>query len=366
MAVLAYLLYGDSKTYELEFLTSALSARIQARSDPAAAALRIVLLTDRPRFDAGFPFEQWPITPAQMKAWTSTPGRSYNHRVKVLALLEAMARVGQSGTDGGDEPVALVDTDTWFTTSPMRLFERIGPDATVMHEQEVPRIEMDPDCDAVTDFIRGGTTVEGFALSESTPMYNSGVVGVLPSHAPLVTQALALLDALYDRAPVFNVEQFAFGVVLSQKTRLGTCDDVVRHYWGHVRNFVHVQAARHLPLRTAHEFHERDAQPLPFLGEPPKARQDQLAARWRGVLHRWPDEYRFAYLCARTAWRERARDPAMANAWAAAALDELQRLIDAMPQARMRADFTAWAAPAAALPWLRADLHSRWVRLLGP
>lgn len=364
MAVLAYLLYGDNKTYELEFLLSALSARVQARRDATLPGLRIVLLTDRPRFDAAFPFEQRLITPEQMKVWTSTPGRSYNHRVKVLALLEVLRHDGR-----GDEPLALIDTDTWFTGAPARLFERISADATVMHEQEVPHIEMDPDCKEVVDFIRPGVTIEGFAVSATSPMYNSGVVGVLPSHAPLVEQALALLDALYDRAPVFNVEQFAFGVVLSQKTRLSTCNDVVRHYWGHVRNFVHVQAARHLPQRSAQEFLEREARgELPFLGEPAKARADQFAARWRSAVHRWSDGYRFAWLAARSAWRCRASDPEIANAWAASAHEDLRRVsVDdatALPT-RWREDFAVFAAPASTLPWLRGDLHAKWQLLLG-
>ncbi len=362
MAVLTYLLYGDNKTYELEFLLSALSARIHLRSDQrgddGSDAVRIELISDRPRFDKSFPFDVRVIDPDTMRAWTSTPGRSYNHRVKVLALLDAMRHAG-------DEPVALVDTDTFFTASPRRLFERIGPDATVMHEQEVPAIADDPDCADVVEFIRHGVEIEGFHMSAATPMFNSGVVGVLPSHAPLVKQALALLDALYDRAPVFNVEQFAFGVVLDQRTKLATCKDVVHHYWGHTRGFIHVQADRHVNPRDAATFCALESQPLPLLGEPPKAWQDKLASRVRGTLGGWSKDYRFAYLAACSAHRQAPHDRAIANAWAAVALEDLRRLTgEASPQ-RMRADFGRWfAQPLERLPWIDRELHARWHLML--
>jgi hypothetical protein len=409
MAVLTYLLYGDNPTYELEFLLGALSARVHLRTDRDADPIRLVLISDRPRFGEGFPFDvhvvpretvhAWARRPAAPKAGqpprgaasaasvgaparrpaapkagqpprgaasaasvgapTSAPGRVYNHRIKVLALLEAM----HLAADG--EPVALVDTDTIFTASPRRLFERIGPDATVMHEQEVPAIADDPDCADVVEYIRNGVEIGGFRMSPATPLFNSGVIGVLPSHRPLVEQVLALLDALYDRAPVFNVEQFAFGVVLDQRTKLATCKDVVRHYWGHTRGFIHVQAARHLGPRDAKTFREREMQPLPYLGEPTKAWQDKVASRLRGALGHWSQEYRFAYLAARSAHREASRDPAFANAWAALALEGLQRLAGEASTPRVRADFSAWfAQPAARLPWLDRELHARWQAFL--
>lgn len=360
MAVLTYLLYGDNTTYELEFLLSALSARVHLRSDAdGAAPVRIVVISDRPRFGEGFPFDVHVVPGETMRAWTSTPGRSYNHRIKVLALLEAMRLAA------AHEPVALIDTDTIFSASPRRLFERIGPNAAVMHEQEVPRIELDPDCAEVVDVIRDGVELEGFRMSAATPMFNSGVVGVLPAHRPLVEQVLALLDALYDRAPVFNVEQFAFGVVLDQRTKLATCKDVLRHYWGHTRGFIHVQADRHLGARDAKTFREREAQPLPFLGEPAKAWQDQLASRVRGALAHWSTDYRFAYLAARSAHREASRDRAFANVWAAVALENLRRLEHDVPAPRLRADFGRWFGQAAdRLPWLDRALHARWQAFL--
>lgn len=358
MAALTYLLYGDNPTYELEFLLSALSARIHLQRAGQAKHVRISLISDRPRFGPGFPFDVVVIDPEDLKRWMATPGRTYNHRLKVLALMDAMRR--------SDEAVALVDTDTFFIASPQLMFDRIGTESTVMHEREVDAIEQDPDCKDVVDVIRPGVVIDGFALSAATPMYNSGVVGVMPSHLPLVAQALSLLDTLYDRAPVFNVEQFAFGVVLSQRTRLHTCDDVVRHYWGHTRAFIHVQAARYLPLRTAAEFREREAQgSLPFLGEPTKAWQDQLAARVRGAVGAWSADYRFAYLAALSALRCAPVDSNIASAWASVALDDLRRLLNVVPAAQWRRDFAAFAAPAAALPWMQRDVHARWQQLLG-
>ncbi len=52
------------------------------------------------------------------------------------------------------------------------------------------------------------------------------------------------------RAPVFNIEQFAVTAVLGAKTRLSACNDLLVHYWGFARGFIHEQIAEFFPAAT--------------------------------------------------------------------------------------------------------------------
>ena len=72
--VLAYLLYGDSREYELEFLMSAYSA-LKCAGESGRSEIEICLVTDRPRFEPGFPFECLYISAVELETWTRTRTR---------------------------------------------------------------------------------------------------------------------------------------------------------------------------------------------------------------------------------------------------------------------------------------------------
>ena len=64
-----------------------------------------------------------------------------------------------------------------------------------------------------------------------TVMFNAGVIGLDKTDIALLDEVIYLTDALFPRVKLQNVEQFAFGLVLQQRTRLRQSYDLIHHYW---------------------------------------------------------------------------------------------------------------------------------------
>jgi hypothetical protein len=65
-------------------------------------------------------------------------------------------------------------------------------------------------------------------------LWNSGVVALHASDAHLCEEVRGLTDQLLDHGFADHshiAEMAAFGVVLSRRSRLAECHDVVSHYW---------------------------------------------------------------------------------------------------------------------------------------
>ena len=119
---LVYLCYGASERHWLE-PSSLLSA---LRHLPGDCGVAVVVATDRPGVHAlGLDVEVAHLEAATLARWRGR--HDYNHRIKnaVVWLL-----------DRYETPVCLVDTDTFFIASPVKLFDRIGPGRTLMHAPE--------------------------------------------------------------------------------------------------------------------------------------------------------------------------------------------------------------------------------------
>lgn len=337
MRTIAYLVYGQRPEYEIELTGSVASAVRFLRAEPAD--IRLVLLTDRPGRRPDLPVEYVPFTAAQFAAWTGE-GR-YNHAAKIHALGALL--------DEADGPVALLDTDTYFTRHPAELFRRIGPGRAAMQAPDRLIGELDfwrPLLDCAP------AIVAGYPISGASGMNNSGVIGVHPAQRSLIAQMVKLMAALHAISPVFNIEQFAVTTVLARHTELTTVPDVVHHYWPtYERWFVHAELESAGFAALAERF--------PPLGYPPKRAVDRLAARIRGVLHGWDGQRRFAYLAYRAALA--SRSPAHARVWARIAADALRA--GAAPPAAVAADFHRMVRRPPA--WLDDGQAAEWARLAG-
>jgi hypothetical protein len=64
-------------------------------------------------------------------------------------------------------------------------------------------------------------------------MFNSGLIGVRPGHAPVLEDTLAMIDALIGRAKKFPaIEQFALSEVLRlKKLPVAEVKETFLHYW---------------------------------------------------------------------------------------------------------------------------------------
>jgi hypothetical protein len=300
-ATLAYLVYGSAASYDEELAFSVQSARRAAGGAP----LDVAIVTDRDRLAHPVDARLVRVSPAELAGWTHD-GR-YGHRAKLCALRRLLAE--------GSERVALVDTDTYFVGSPATLLARIAPGTPVMHAAEGP-VGDDAAWRGVFDDPERAAHLAERGCSPHTPMFNSGVVGVCREHAHHVDAAIAFLDAYQGDVRAFNLEQVAWSVALAAAGDVAPADDLVVHYWGHRRPFVHVQIARALA---------GTALSLAALGFPRVALRDRLRSRAVAALRGWGNDARFSYHAALAARRsERARD-GYAAAWAETSLVALER-----------------------------------------
>jgi hypothetical protein len=310
MNTLVYLVYGPRREYQLELTYSVLSAAYHRRANDVD--LCIALVTDASNQRHDLPVEHLVFTPKELADWTR--GGQYHHEAKIHALGKAL--------DVFKGRVALVDTDTIFNVSPAMLFERIGPERSLMHAYE-GALGSDRLLSPILKRLDSATV--SYKVSPETRLFNSGVIGLDYSDRPLLGDVVVLLNQLYSVYPAFNVEQFAFSIVLDQRTSLRDCPDIVTHYYGHSRGFIRAQIADLFPEFSAERFREH-ANVLPQIESyPGKRKLDLLKARIRSTLRHQPADYRFAYFSCLSARSNAARSPTYANIWARVAVDVLRQ-----------------------------------------
>lgn len=359
MKVIAYLLYGSKKEYRLEFFLSLFSAlkQLGERRDE----ITFSLITDRNDFDPNLPIDIIIVSPAELAEWTQQG--TYNHRTKAFALLKLI--------DHYQAPVALIDTDTYFIDNPIKLFERISSQNTVMHHLQVP-LAVHDHWQFALEKLNNGIDIEGIHISSQSSMFNSGVIGVDASHRALIEKAALVLDKMYALFPIFDVEQFAIGVVLNEYTNLLQSDDLIYHYYGPSRQFIHIQTARLFQDFTAASLNQALAQPSPLLGFPAKPLSARLLSRFWAFIHKWDATYQFAYFAYRCALSCGKKDPEYANAWANVALESIKFLIRLQSNqqksqailASAKKDFRRFrAGKITSLSWLDPNTQKSWILL---
>ncbi len=260
------------------------------------------------------PIERLLLSPQELADWTHNS--TYIYRAKLFALEKVIAHY--------QAPVALIDTDTYFLDHPLKLFERIARDCSVMHvrESEIGEIKL---WEPIVNQLGSGITVAGIQISAQSQMFNSGVIGIDPANRSLIASAIEVLDYLYQLAPIFNVEQFAIGAVLDQKTQLSDSDDVINHYWGVRKEFVRVQLLKVLKENTIEKITQILETPSLEIPEVyPRIRvRDRIITTLNFLQHRDHD-YRRAQLAYRTALYYAKRHVGYANAWANTALESIK------------------------------------------
>lgn len=217
---LVYLCYGEGLIVaETEF-----SIVSSFRWDPEH---EVVVYTDHPEAFDHLPVRVERLTPETLAAWSGPDG--YAHRRK----LECVAHALRQATGR----VVFVDGDTWFRRPPAELFRRVDARHALMHVRENTlvasglgyNLELAEHLRANRFEDLGGASYD---FTADPPSWNSGVIGLLPEHAPLVQEALHLLDQLQPAGlQVHTVEQFALGVALERSLTVGEAIDVVFHYW---------------------------------------------------------------------------------------------------------------------------------------
>lgn len=343
---LLYLVYGTNPDYQLELGYSVLSAAAHMQSK----APRIVLMTDEAGQRPDLPVEHFLFSASDFQQWTDNG--QYNHACKAHAYIAALRHYGGK--------LAMIDTDTYFVADPMRLFDRVNTHTSIMHADEGT---LDHQGGAWHDVVRrtgespdvlGGITLQ-------SRMLNSGVVACDASMLPLLEATPTMIDALRAVGAPFNSEQFAFAQVLLRAGEVDVCDDLVQHYWGFERRFIHSRIARLMPDRTQAVFQAALGVDMAQVsGFPQKSWSARVMAKIKGAQRRRQDDlYGFAYMAYLCALREPARD--LANAWAKTALDVLQ--VRDFDRALVARDFRKLSNERMRdLPWIEPDTGALWQR----
>ncbi len=296
-------LYGNNSLYELELFGSLYSAwRHRGNLD-----LQVSIFTDRerPSLD-NYPFNinQIKISDDEWREWTNAGSEKHLIKMHTMKKMLGLAK----------GPVIFFDTDIIFKASLQFLADKIDKQNTLM---QAPEGELGnyPVWNSFVESLPASGSAFANAISLTSPMYNSGIVGMMPEHAPLMSEAIALAEDLYSRQSIFNIEQFATGKVLCDRTQLSTCENEVLHYWGWRRNFIHIQLER---LRsTISATNSNDGSGLDAIEVSPKINPiDKVWAFFWSLFHRNDSQkyLRFSYLSYLSSLRH-SNDLQLANAW---------------------------------------------------
>jgi hypothetical protein len=357
MKILAYLVFGMRSEYEIELIFSALSAM---RWMSGASGITICVVTDRPSSVSRLPVDTLHVSSEDIARWTLNGKNIF--RAKACALLRVLAHYSA--------PCVLIDTDTYFIRDPLALFERISPNDSLMHASDGYCIGDSQLWSQILPFIDqlGSSDVP---VSRSSEMLNSGAVGLYPQNAALIENAIVLMDRLYAHTPIFNIEQFAIGAALQTKTKVHRCNDVLQHYWGYRRPFIHLEIRRFLDASRSLEQEEWIEQSAFVETDfPRRPLFDRIMTKLRAIYSHWDGDYRFAYLAYRLARVYSEKDSQIASIWASTALASLERSLMAESDSsnrwqakriRAKSDFRFFTAPASdSLRWLAKDVKTAW------
>ncbi|MGC3940461.1 hypothetical protein ACOTTU_21885 [Roseobacter sp. EG26] len=304
---LLYLVYGQNQKYQQELSYSVLSAFREAKEE--TSDLQVLLFCDAANQRPDLPVTSYVMSEEERRLWTLEG--TYNHAIKIFALRKALEIAGGK--------VCFVDTDTAFKQNPRRLFDRITKTSAIMHASEGVLSDLHS-----WSSLLGKAAAAGLddVVSPSARMYNSGLIGVMPTMSEALEEACTLMRRLHEIEPVFNIEQFVLGALLPRDGEMQLAEDLVDHYWGYRRHIYHGQIPSALAALKG-QYSAQTAQNLPVITDPQKPLAAKLRARIHAMLNQTDATYRFgylAYLASGSAGSAEERD-----VWAHIALDMLER-----------------------------------------
>jgi hypothetical protein len=190
---------------------------------------RLVVYTDKPQVfrQCGVRCELVPVDALR------TPGPTYLHRTKILALRHAAAR--------SDGDILFVDGDTYFQDGPERDLAALSARRSIMHMREYTLGGADRG--DLLELVRsGGFQSPALEWGQTQPeiiMWNAGVVGIAEANKPLIAEALSVSDELNSAHGVHVCEQLAWTLVLSRAGEIVPMDATVYHYWDDREELTH-------------------------------------------------------------------------------------------------------------------------------
>jgi hypothetical protein len=219
---LIYLVFG-AETYHQEAVFSIASALACLRDTPDQA-LDIQVFSDNPEPYRLLPVHVRPLDEATRKAWSQPHG--YHFRTKHVALRAVLEESQQA---------LLIDTDTFFHCSPLKLFERVKP-GTVLCNAFNQRYGAYAGSELHKSLAH--ILAERGLADDEMPLLNSGVIGLMHEDRELLDRSIALMDEFYPLARgAYTLEEFCLGVAAYRKMEVAECTDLIHHYWSRKQLF---------------------------------------------------------------------------------------------------------------------------------
>ena len=219
---LVYLAFGPA-TYHQEACFSIVSA-LAHLGTTAADAIGIQVYTDNPQPYAKLPVTVHLLDEATRQAWNAPHG--YHFRSKHVLLRQVLQQ----------HPLAvLIDTDTFFRTSPLHLFARVAP-GKLLCNAIGPRYGANQKCLLYRNLLYILQT-RGLADCQM-PLVNSGVIGLTAEDAGTLDRSIDMMDEFYPLArEAYTLEEFCLAVAAYRKLEVAECTDVIHHYWSRKAQF---------------------------------------------------------------------------------------------------------------------------------
>ncbi|NWC80260.1 hypothetical protein HX798_08130 [Pseudomonas putida] len=219
---LVYLAFGPA-TYHQEACFSIVSA-LAHLGTAAGEAMDIQVYTDNPE-----PYGKLPVTvhlldEATRKAWNEPHG--YHFRSKHVVLRQVLQQHSQA---------VLIDTDTFFRKSPLKLFQRVKA-GSLLCNAIGGRYGANQQC-LLYQNLQNILQARGLADGQM-PMVNSGVIGLTAEDAGILDHSIAMMDEFHPLVrTAYTLEEFCLAVAAYRKLALAECTDVIHHYWSRKAQF---------------------------------------------------------------------------------------------------------------------------------
>ena len=195
--------------------------------------LKIVVYTDAPdtykQFVGHIPIFFELLTAEKLSDYKGVD--QFVHRVKVCIIKDCFEKY--------KENILYFDSDTYFTESPIELFDKIDAQTSIMNSNDYDLNNADELYEnldwllirrAIRDYeynVNGNM----IRIPLTTRMWNAGVIGLSFENKRILDEVLDLTDQIYKNKKVFTAEQFAFSYYLQKYTNMTTSGTIIFHYW---------------------------------------------------------------------------------------------------------------------------------------
>jgi len=229
-SAIVYLAYGlASSKYQVIISILTLYHHVRTKKND----LLFVIYTDSEReildrYLVGLPVKLEILSKEQVKTFRGEDG--YMFRLKPLIIKDFFLKYKRN--------ILYLDSDTFFMRNPTGMINSVSAGQTIMNAKEYNLID-GGEVETLHWFnLRQGLKQHKYVINGeivsiplATMMWNSGVIGISYEDSPLIDQVVSLIDQIYSRCNVFNVEQFVTSYILHTNTQLRSSEDYIDHYW---------------------------------------------------------------------------------------------------------------------------------------